>query len=283
MNIIVTGSNGYIGSNFIDACKDKHVFSKFSLQKNSLKHLHIDNIDTILHCAALVHQKNKVYDEQYYEINTKYPVELAKKAKECGVKQFVFISSIAVHSSTLEYINESSECFPDTPYGKSKLDAERELQAIEDENFIISIVRFPMVYGRNAPGNIKHLIEIIQKIPLLPFGDIDNKRSFIYIDNLLGMLQKIIMIKKGGVFLASDDKAISTTYLIKSISQGLYRKNYLIKPLFFDNLLKIIKPSLYMKLYDNLVVDNAKTKEKLNYTNPYTTEEGIQKMLADKT
>jgi len=279
MNIIVTGSNGYIGSNFIDAFKDKHIFSKFSLQRNSLKHLHIDNIDTILHCAALVHQKNKVYDEQYYEINTKYPVELAKKAKECGVKQFVFISSIAVHSSTLEYVNESSECFPDTPYGKSKLDAERELEKLNDENFIVSIIRPPMVYGKDAPGNIRTLITLVKKVPVLPFARIDNNRSFIYIGNLTHFINKIIEKKIAGIFLVSDDKSISTTYLIELIAKELNRKIYLVKVPFFERLLKMLKPSLYKRLYESLEVNNSASKEALKYKNLYSTEDGIKYMI----
>jgi len=282
MNILITGSHGYVGSNFINAYKHKHIFSTFSLQKHSLNELHIENIDTVLHCAALVHKKDKFNHEQYYEINTIYPIELAKKAKKYGVKQFIFLSSIAVYGSTLTCIDENSECVPDTPYGKSKLVAEKGLKEVEDENFTVSIVRFPMVYGKNAPGNIKNLIRIIQKMPILPFKDIDNKRSFIYIDNLLGMLQQIVILKKGGVFLASDDQTISTTHLIQNISQRLHLKHYFIAVPFFEKVLKIINPSLHKKLYDDLIVHNTQSKEKLNYTNPYTTDEGIQKMLGDK-
>jgi len=279
MNILVTGSSGYIGSNFIEAFKEKYQFRTFSLQTDALDTICLENIDIIIHFAALVHQKNKFDIGEYYKINTEYPVKLANKAKTFGVTHFIYISSIAVYDEKLEYLDEYSICSPNTAYGKSKLEAEQKLQEIEDEDFILSILRLPMVYGKNAPGNIKHLITLIQKIPLLPFKDTENKRSFIYIGNVLPLLEKIILCKQSGILLASDDEAISTSDFIRSISQHLHKTNYLVRLPLLRYILKRFRPSLYTKLYGTCIINNTRTNNKLNYMNLYSIDEGIKEML----
>ena len=280
--ILVTGARGYIGSFFINKNQNNYDIKKFSLQVEKLNELSLKNVDTILHCAALVHQKQKLPYIDYKIVNIDYPLALAKKAKEEGVKQFIFISSIAVYGDNYTELDEDTKCKPTTYYGKSKLRAEEELLSLQNENFIISIIRPPMVYGKDAPGNIKTLIKLITKISILPFGKINNKRSFIFIENLIGLIDTVIDKKKSGIFLASDDKAISTTYLVELITQQFHKKSYLIKLPFLNIFLKKFKPSLYTKLYDSLKIDNSQTKKKLNYSNPYSVEEGIKKMLEGK-
>lgn len=282
MKILITGSSGYIGSSFMHTFKDKYNFMRFSLLQDSLDHLQINGIDIVLHCAALVHQKAEHGYEKYYDVNANYPLALAKKAKEGGVKQFVFISTIAVYGEDKESINENTECNPLTPYGKSKLAAERELEELCDQNFIVSIVRPPMVYGKDAPGNIVSLIKLVNKVPILPFGKINNERSFVSINNLIYLIDKTIEQKKSGTYLASDDDPISTTRLIELIAIYQQKKVWLLKIPYFEQLLKILKPSLHKRLYENLRVDNSWTKTVLGFENKVSTEEGIRKMLHPK-
>jgi len=282
-NLLITGSSGYLGSSFINQFQDKYDFFKFSLLKDSIENINFENIDRVLHCAALVHQKEECQYSEYYDINVKYPIDLAKKAKESGVKQFVFISTIAVYGDNNILLKEDTDCNPVTLYGKSKLEAEQELKKLEDDNFTISIVRPPMVYGKDAPGNIASLINIIKKVPLLPFARIKNRRSFVYIGNLCHLIDIIYEKKRSGIFLASDDKSISTTKLIELIAKNLDKKVYLIKIPFFQELLKLMKPSLYKRLYESLEVDNSLTKEVLEFENLYSVEEGIKLMIKGST
>ena len=181
IRVLITGNNGYLGKNFLNKYKNKYSFEKFSLLKQKLEDINFDNIDIVLHCAALVHQKVEHSYAKYYEINVKYPVKLAKIAKQNGVKQFVFISTIAVYGENEELLNENTSCNPITPYGKSKLEAEKELLKLNDDTFIVSIIRPPMVYGKDAPGNIDSLVKLVKKVPIIPLGGIENKRSFISI------------------------------------------------------------------------------------------------------
>ncbi|MCT7537433.1 NAD-dependent epimerase/dehydratase family protein [Aliarcobacter butzleri] len=277
--ILITGSNGYLGSSFINQYKDKYIFERFSLLNQKIEDIKLDNIDAILHCAALVHQKIEHSYEKYHEINVEYPVKLAKIAKQNAVKQFVFISTIAVYGEDEKKLDENTICNPTTPYGKSKLEAEKELLKLNDDNFTVSIVRPPMIYGKNAPGNIDSLVKLVKKLPIIPLANIKNKRSFIFIQNLLHIIDEVILQKKSGIFLACDDESLSTSKLIDLIAKNLAKKTYLIKIPFFESLLKILKPSFHKRLYESLEIDNTITKEKLNLKNPYSVGDGIRLMI----
>ena len=279
MKLLITGSNGYLGSSFINQYSDKYSFEIFSLLTQKLEDINFDKIDVILHCAALVHQKVEYTYEKYHEINVNYTVKLAKLAKESGVKHFVFISTVAVYGEDEERVSENTVCNPVTPYGKSKLEAEKELLKLSEDSFIVSIIRPPMVYGKNAPGNIDSLVKLVKKLPIIPLGGIENKRSFISIQNLCFIINEIITQEKSGIFLASDNEAISTSRLIELIAKNLDKKIYLIKLPFFESLLKLVKPSFHKRLYGSLEVDNSITKEKLNLKNLYGVEEGIGMMI----
>ena len=279
--ILLTGSNGYLGNSFLNQYKNKYVFEKFSLLNQKLEDINFDGTDIVLHCAALVHQKEEHSYEKYQEINVEYPLKLAKLAKQNGVKQFVFISTIAVYGEDIQKLDENTICNPITPYGKSKLEAENELLKLNDNNFVVSIIRPPMVYGKNAPGNIDSLVKLVKKSPIIPLGNIENKRSFISIQNLCHIIDEVITQQKAGIFLASDDEPLSTSRLIELIAKNLDKKIYLIKVPFFESLLKILKPSFHKRLYGSLEVDNTITKEKLNLKNPYSVEDGIRLMIKD--
>lgn len=275
MNILITGSSGYLGSSFIQSYQDSYTIHTFSLQQNDLNQLNIKGVEAIIHCAALVHQKKEHTYSKYHEINTVYPVELAKKAKQDGVKQFIFISTIAVYNPEEEIISSRTEPDPVTPYGKSKLEAEQQLLALQDPAFKVAIFRIPMIYGVNAPGNIDTLIKLITKLPILPFGNIQNKRSFIYIENITNIIHQILQKQTGGILIVADDASLSTTKLIASLANGMNKPIKLIKIPFFSNILQKLKPQIYTKLYDNLEVHHNLKEYFNNYLLPYSVEEGL--------
>jgi nucleoside-diphosphate-sugar epimerase len=277
--ILLTGANGYLGSRFLNQYKNKYSFEKFSLLTQKLENINFDSIEILLHCAALVHQKIEHPYEKYYEINVDYPVKLAKLAKQNGVKQFVFISTIAVYAEDEKKLDENTICDPITPYGKSKLESEKQLLELNDNNFTVTIIRPPMIYGKNAPGNIDSLVRLVKKIPIIPLCRIENKRSFISIQNLCHIVDEVITQQESGIFLASDDEPLSTSKLIELMAKNLDKKIYLLKIPFFESLLKILKPSFHKRLYGSLEIDNSLTKEKLNLKNPYSVEEGIRLMI----
>lgn len=280
MTILLTGSTGFIGSYFQKHYANKYSIQPFSFIKDNFESLHVKNVDVVFHLSALVHQMGGASAEEYEKINVNQTLQLAQKAKANGVKQFIFMSTIKVCGEESDVVyTQSVTCKPQDAYGKSKLKAEIELQKLEDNNFKVSIIRTPIVYGYGVKANIKNLMKLIQRVPILPFASIENKRSFVYVGNLCALIDSIIEKAQSGVFLASDDKAISTTELIALIALGMNKKVYLFKLPFFRELLKLVKPSMYKRLYESLEVDTTQTKQKLDFLNPYTIEEGIALMI----
>jgi len=306
--LLITGSNGFVGSYFIKKYKGKYDIRTFSFLKDDINSLDCSDVDVVFHLSALVHQMDGASCEEYERVNVTQTLELAKKAKENGVKQFVFMSTVKVYGEeTDSKYSENSICNPEDDYGKSKLKAELELQKLEDEDFKVSIIRTPIVYGYGVKANIKSLVNLVDKISILPFGKIENKRSMVYIGNLCHLVDVVIGATevalpksdyfgctalavsdevKGAakaalpsVFLACDDEPLSTSRLCELIAKSLNKKVYLIKVPFFESLLKLVKPSFHKRLYGSLEVDNSITKERLNLSNPYSVEEGIEFMI----
>jgi nucleoside-diphosphate-sugar epimerase len=279
-NILLTGSNGFVGSYFKSNYNNKYNMNTFSFLNDKLEELNLLSINTIIHLSALVHQMGGASKEEYEKVNVTQTLELAKKAKQGDVMHFIFMSTVKVYGeeSDIAY-NENSDCNPQDDYGKSKLKAEQELLKLEDDNFKISIIRTPIVYGYGVKANIKSLINLVNKVTVLPFANIKNKRSMIYVGNLCNLIDEIIIQEKEGTFLASDDEPLSTTRLIELIANGLGKKVYLIKAPFFESLLKLVKPSFHKRLYESLEVDNSETKKVLNFKNKYSVEEGIRLMI----
>ncbi len=281
-NILLTGSSGFVGSYFKYNYNKKYNINKFSFLNDNFQNLDLSSITTIIHLSALVHQMGGASKEEYEKVNITQTIDLARKTKESGIKHFIFMSTIKVYGeeTNIAY-NENSDCNPQDEYGKSKLKAEHELLKLEDDNFKISIIRTPIVYGSGVKANIKNLINLVNKVPVLPFGEIENKRSMVYIGNLCHLIDTVTIQNQSGIFLAADDEPLSTTRLIELIAKNLQRKVYLLKMPFFESLLKLVKPSFYKRLYESLEVDNSKTKKVLNLTNLYSVEEGISLMLKD--
>jgi len=278
--LLITGSNGFVGSYFINKYKDKYKIQTFSFLRDDINSLDCSDMDTVFHLSALVHQMEGESSEAYEKVNVTQTLELAKKAKESGVKHFVFMSTVKVYGEeTSNKYSENTHCNPEDEYGKSKLKAEKLLLELESDDFKVIIIRTPIVYGFGVKANIKNLVNLVNKVPLLPFGHIENKRSMVYIGNLCHLVDEVMTQKKDGIFLISDDEPLSTSKLIELIAKNLGKKIYLIKIPFFESLLKLVKPSFHKRLYGSLEVDNTTTKEKLNLRNPYSVEDGIKLMI----
>ena len=280
MKLLITGSNGFVGSYFINKYKNKYDIKTFSFLKDDINILDCKDIDIVFHLSALVHQMGGASADEYEKINVTQTLELAQKAKASGVKHFVFMSTVKVYGEeTLNKYSENTNCNPEDDYGKSKLKAEKLLLELESDDFKVSIIRTPIIYGHGVKANIKNLVNLVNKVPILPFGNIPNKRSMVYIGNLCHLVDEVIIQQQTGIFLASDDEPLSTSKLIELIAKNLDKRIYLIKIPFFESLLKLVKPSFHKRLYGSLEVDNTITKEKLNLSNPYSVEDGIRLMI----
>lgn len=280
MKLLLTGSNGFIGNYFQNKYKNTYTIETFSFLQDDLNDLNLMDIDTVIHLSALVHQMGGASKEEYWRVNVENTITLAKKAKQSGVKHFIFMSSVKVYGeeSNTPY-SEMTICVPQDDYGRSKFEAENQLKMLEDENFIVSIIRTPIVYGYGVKANILNLINLIKKVPILPFGNIENRRSMVYIGNLNALINVIIQKEESGIFLASDNRPLSTSELITMIAKTIDKKIYLLQLPLFETFLKSLKPSFHKRLYENLEIDNQITKKILDFENPYCAEEGIDYMI----
>ncbi len=279
-SMLLTGSTGFIGSYFTANYSKDYNIETFSFKNDDFEALHVEGIAVVVHLSALVHQMGGATKQEYEKVNVTQTLKLARKAKDSGVRHFVFMSTVKVYGEeTLRAYKEDSSCTPQDDYGKTKLKAEQELQKLRSDAFKVSIVRTPIVYGYGVKANIKNLISLVNKVPILPFGNIKNKRSMVYVGNLCHLLDEIILQNHSGIFLASDYKPLGTTKLCELIANNLDKKVYLLKIPFFEGLLKLVKPSFHKRLYESLEVDNSQTRDMLDLENPYSVEEGIRLMI----
>jgi len=280
--VLITGTNSFIGTNFRKFSSFKDVDS-ISLFKNKPEDIEFSRYDVVLHLAAIVHQSKKIPDEEYYYINRDLCLRVAENAKKSGIKHFVFISTLKVYGesvSTNMVRNEKSECYPDDIYGKSKYEAELALKNLEDGNYSVSIIRSSLVYGEGVKANMLRMIRLIEICPVLPFGNANNNRSFIYIENLVNLIDTIIQKRSSGIFIAIDEKAISTKQLVVFIARYLERNIHLIRlPPFLLNVWNKLSPGTFNRLFGSLEFDNSITISRLNFHYPYSTEEGIRRMV----
>jgi nucleoside-diphosphate-sugar epimerase len=136
------------------------------------------------------------------------------------------------------------------------------------------------VYGPGVKANMYNMITLIRKFPVLPFGGIQNKRSMVFVGNLIALIKHIISCQAHGLFIAGDPEPISTTMLAKLIARSLKKKRLFVKiPSFSISLLKQIKPSIGHRLWSSLELDNGNTNQSLGFIPPYSTERGIVEMV----
>jgi nucleoside-diphosphate-sugar epimerase len=242
-------------------------------------------VDTIIHCAArahVMHEKSSATAHIYNEVNVDGTLALAEQAIANRVRRFVFLSSIGVNGCrSVMPFTEIDEPHPYDPYTNSKLKAEQALLKLSQQSGMeVVIVRPPLVYGPNAPGNFGNLVRWVQRGVPLPLGAVNNKRSFLAIDNLVSFLmlcadRNLSPHAANEVFVVADGEDVSTTSLLRMVakSAGCPINLIPIPPLMLRlGLILVGKRSLSVRLLGNLQVNATKARMVLNW-NPIVSME----------
>lgn len=279
IKVLVTGASGFIGSRLVELCdKSMFEFILISLKNIDVEDIDFEGVDSVIHLAGLAEKKNRTSEADIIRVNTDLTCKLAQAAKQGSVKHFIFMSSVKACGNGLNVIDENTQCSSENDiYGRSKLLAEENLVELSDSDFCVSILRPPIVYGPNVKGNILRLLKLSDSDYLLPFGSIDNKRSMVFIDNLIDFIFKLLKKPLNGVLLVSDPNSASTTYLITTIRMYLGRKSRLLKmPVIFLLVLRKVSPSIYNRLFESLEVNSECSFNEIEFTPKYSFEEGMR-------
>lgn len=257
--ILITGKNSYIGDSFAQYVSEKNSYTvdTVDMQSDEWENADFSLYDSVVHVAAIVHRKNKeVTQQMYFEVNSDLAFNVAKKAKDSGVKQFVFMSSMSVYGMNTGVISKDTKINPANYYAMSKADAEKRIQKLACENFTVTIVRPPMVYGKGCKGNYVTLANFAKKRPF--FAQYKSQRSVIYIDNLSAFLKKAIDERLSGVFCPQDKNYISTSEMIRKIAEINGRKIRMTK-IFnpFITLALKLKIGIFCKVFGTLIYDDS--------------------------
>lgn len=310
--VLVTGGNGFLGTALINRFNLDQKFIVRSArrqvtQPGSATDFEVEvgdinsetdwsdalkDVAVVIHTAARVHvMKELVSDSlaEYRKVNVGGSLNLAKQAAKAGVKRFIFVSSVKVngeHTKIGSPFTEDDIPSPLDPYGISKFEAEMALLAVGREMGIeIVIIRPVLVYGPGVKANFHVMMKWLSRGVILPFGGVENRRSFISIGNLVDLLVTCIEhpAAKDQIFLASDGQDMSTNELLKLLGQALgqpARLIYIPIPLLKAVAYIFGKGNVAQRLLGSLQVSSTKAQILLGWKPPFSVKESLSKTAA---
>ena len=274
--ILITGAGSYIGTSFENYINtnfpDKYTVDTVDMIGGGWKEKDFSPYDTVFHVAGIAHSDNgKIAPEKeklYYSVNAELTSAAAEKAKSDGARQFIFMSSAIVYGNSAP-IGKTKIITADTPvspancYGDSKVQAEKRLKLLEDENFKVVILRSPMICGKGSKGNYPLLAKLALKLPFFP--RVQNERSMLYIENLCEFVRLMIENEESGTFFPQNSEYSNTSELVEMIAAAHGKKIKLIGG--FTRLLKIMScfTGLVNKAFGNLTYERSISDYKENY------------------
>ena len=264
-NILITGKNSYIGTsleNWLMREPDKYKVDTVDMRDGSWKEKDFSQYDVVFHVAGIAHIKETSDNQNlYYKVNRDLAYETAQKAKQDGVEQFIFLSSMSVYGIEQGVIDKNTPLTPNSAYGKSKIEAEKLINKLQDDSFTVATLRPPMVYGKGCRGNYPRLVGLALKTPIFP--KVDNKRSMIYIDNLSEFVKRLIDNRSGGLFFPQNADYVNTSEMVRIIAE-VHGKRVVMTKL-FNPLLRLLNVSTVNKVFGDLVYDMSMS----NYVSDY--------------
>ena len=283
--VLVTGVNSYIGNAFrsyMEQYPEEAVVDGISVRNDAWKTLDFSGYDCIFDVAGIAHADTGHVSEEvkkrYYAVNCDLTVALAQKAKEEGVRQFVFMSSAIVYgdSAPIGFQRMITRDTPPAPadfYGDSKLQAEKGILPLADDHFKIAILRPPMIYGKGSKGNYPVLSKMAQKLPAFP--KVENCRSMLYIGNLVEFVRLVIKNEESGFFFPQNGQYSNTSQLVQMIAEAHGKHIILVGGCTVPLRLLSQATGLVNKAFGSLAYDMPMSEYKENYRR-FSLEESIR-------
>ena len=299
---LITGINGFVGSNLVVAYKSHHTIYGLDIVSPPKVGVEITYtwdewekmpaMDTIIHLAGKAHDTQNVSSPQsYFDINLGLTQKIFDYFLQSEAHKFILFSSVKAVADTVEgeFLTEDFIPDPKTPYGQSKLAAEQYILSKKlPANKKVYILRPSMIHGPGNKGNLNLLYQLAQKRIPWPLGSFDNSRSLLSIDNLVFVLEELIQKDiESGTYQVADDIPVSTNEIIHLMAQSMDRKAIILhlpKPAIkgfakIGDLLHLpLNSERLNKLTESYVVSNNKIKKALLINNmPISAKEGLLK------
>ena len=223
--VLITGANSFVGTNierWLMKEPDKFAVNTVDTMNEAWKQVDYRLYDAVFHVAGIAHVDPKPeMAPLYYKVNRDLAIEVAKWAKEHGVKQFIYMSSRIVYraSKSMKANITTPDTLPDPNdfYGDSKLQAEKGLNELACNTFKVAIIRPPMIYGPGNKGNLPRLAWLAQKTPIFPAWH--NKRSMLHVYNLAEFIKQVIVREMGGTFFPQNKEYADTVEIVRCFAK----------------------------------------------------------------
>ena len=311
MNILITGASGFVGNALIKHLVSLNNFNVIGGSRSSNVILPdgvplaiigdlvartdlsstLLGVDVVVHTAARVHiMREQALDSlrEFRSVNFHGTLTLAEQAAACGVKRFIFISSIKVNGESTKSgfrYKASDHPAPQGAYGISKMEAEYGLFELSSRSGMeVVIIRPPLIYGQGVKANFALMVRFLKMGLPLPFGAINNQRSLVAVENLVDLISICLMHKDaaGKVFMISDNCDVSVSHLLRCIGAALNVPTRLVNvplPLLRILFLTFQKQEFFERLCGSLQVNIDDTCQTLNWKPVIGLEDGLKKML----
>jgi nucleoside-diphosphate-sugar epimerase len=245
----------------------------------------LEGVEAVVHLAGIAHQLGGQNAESaYHAVNCQATERLASEAARAGVRRFVFMSSIKVNGERTAIdrpFRAGDRPDPQDRYARSKWAAEQALaQVARDTGMEVVVLRPPLVYGPGVRANFLRLVRLVERGLPLPFGAIHNRRSMLYVGNLVDVIGHAITSAgaAGQTLMVSDGDDLSTPRLAMELGRALNREAKLLPvPVVLLKLGGALtgRRAEIGRLVDSLAVDIAETRARLAWTPAVSPSEGI--------
>lgn len=305
MKVLVTGANGFVGRAVCTVLRQAgHATLPAVRRPSGLAEERVvgdidpatdwraalSGVESVVHLAARVHMMHDSAVDPlaaFRSINTAGTLNLARQCATAGVQRFVFVSSVKVNGEERAApYTEADTPAPEDAYAISKWEAEQGLRQIGAATGLeVVILRPPLVYGPGVGANFLALLRAVARGIPLPLGAINNQRSLIYVGNLADAIVRCLdhPAAAGQTFLVSDGEAVSTPELMRRMAAALGRDARLVAlpvPLLRAAAALARKSALVTRLAGSLAIDSSKIRRKLDWSPPFTLDEGLRETVA---